>query len=58
VGGESVPVDKIALLVPYMGLAFLIAAAITVTAVYARRDKRFENPKVAGILKIPIMRRR
>jgi plastocyanin len=37
VGGVSVPVDKLALLTPLIGLASLILAATAITAVYVRR---------------------
>jgi hypothetical protein len=43
VGGVVVPVDKLALLTPIIGLASLILAATTVTAVYARRAKHREE---------------
>jgi plastocyanin len=43
VGGVVVPVDKLALLTPLIGLASLILAATTVTAVYVRRAKHREE---------------
>jgi plastocyanin len=39
VGGVLVPVDRLALLTPLVGLASLVVAATTVTAIYARRAK-------------------
>jgi hypothetical protein len=44
VGGVVVSVDKLGLLVPFIGMASLILAATTVTAVYVRRAKHKENP--------------
>jgi N-acetylneuraminic acid mutarotase len=43
VGGIVVPVDKLALLAPFIGLATLIVAVGSVTAVYFRRAKRREE---------------
>jgi plastocyanin len=43
VGGVVVPVDKLALLTPLIGLASLIFAATTVTAVYVWRAKHREE---------------
>jgi hypothetical protein len=43
VGGEIVPVDRLALLAPFIGLASLIVAAATITAVYVRRAKHREE---------------
>jgi len=43
VGGVIVPVDKLALLTPLIGLASLILAATTITAVYVRRAKHGEE---------------
>lgn len=39
VGGIVIPIDKIALLAPYIGLASTIAVATVATAVYVRRVK-------------------
>jgi hypothetical protein len=39
VGGVVVPIHKLALLAPFIGLAFLIVAATTVTAVYVRHAR-------------------
>jgi hypothetical protein len=43
VGGNLVPTDKLALLIPYVGLAALIVAATTLTAVYAKRARHREG---------------
>jgi hypothetical protein len=43
VGGDTVPVDKLALLTPFIGLASLIVAATAVTALYVRRAKHREE---------------
>jgi hypothetical protein len=43
VGGVAVGVDKLALLAPFVGLASLIVAAATVTAVYATRARHREE---------------
>ena len=40
VGGVWIPVDKLGLLAPYIGLASTIIAATAATAIYARRVKR------------------
>lgn len=40
VGGIAVPVDKLGLLAPYIGLASTILVATGVTAIYAKRVKR------------------
>ena len=42
VGGVIVPVDKLALLTPFLGLASLIITATTVTVVFVRRAKHRE----------------
>jgi hypothetical protein len=39
VGGEFVPMNKVAVVAPYIVLAFLIVAATSATAVYVRRAK-------------------
>lgn len=39
VGGVLLPVDKLGLLAPFIGLASVIAASVTVTAIYVRRAK-------------------
>lgn len=43
VGGIKVPVDKLGLLAPYIGLASTILVATAATAVYAKRVKRKEE---------------
>jgi plastocyanin len=43
VGGVDVPIHKLALLTPFIGLASLIVAATTLTAVYSRRARRKER---------------
>jgi plastocyanin len=43
VGGILVPVNKLALLTPLIGLASLILAATTVAAVYVRRARKREE---------------
>lgn len=43
VGGVGVPVDKFALLAPYVGLASTILVATAVTAIYVKRVKRREE---------------
>jgi hypothetical protein len=43
VGGTTLPVDKLALLAPFIGLVSLIVTATTVTAVYFRRAKHREE---------------
>jgi hypothetical protein len=43
VGGVVVPIDKFALLAPFIGLASLIVAAITVMAIYVRRAEHREE---------------
>lgn len=40
VGGIVIPVDKLALLAPYVGLASTILVATTATAIYVKRVKR------------------
>jgi len=39
IGGVDIPVDKFALLVPYIGLASTIVGAIAITAIYVKRVK-------------------
>lgn len=43
IGGVVVPLDKLALLMPYLGLASLVGTAMTVIAVYVRRSKQREK---------------
>jgi len=43
VGGLVTPIDKLALLYPFIGLASLIVAATTVTAVYVSRARHREE---------------
>ena len=40
VGGIAIPIDKLGLLAPYIGLASTIVVATVVTAIYAKRVKR------------------
>ena len=43
IGGVVVPVDKLALLIPYLGLASVVGVAMTVIAVYVRRSRQREK---------------
>ena len=45
IGGEMIPVDKLVLLVPYIGLASTILVAAVATAVYIKRIKYRERRK-------------
>jgi plastocyanin len=43
IGGVVVPVDKLAMLMPYLGLASLIGGTMALIAVYVGRSKQREN---------------